>query len=770
MSKKGINIVYLVLYSLLGIAGVMTLLWEKSEVSELSLLGYSWQRIGMAVVAILFIAAILVLTYRWYWASDSRYPQLSRLKSKFLNDSALQRIVFWLVITIDTLVILAILYIFQIPNDGRIPYLRRAFGLILTFEGATLLLASRILGLQFDEIKKGGFRGFVRFAFYEIGFVGVGYLLFFRFADKAIELINPYVKGMIWVLIIVSGMVVYEILFVEAAKKRTHRIWETDWKYYLLYFLIIGIILSLGHVAFGVNDDFYIMQIAAGWIDGIPDPHLVYTNVIIGWGLSSLYQIAPNVQWYVYYLLVTLVFSGLIILNVVLFYARNNKAFAAILFGITFFPFVFRFTYTSISILASLAGFAYLFKIHDQENGKKFARSVLPILLVVFGGLIRLNGMFLAGLLLVPLLGYRVFYRKQTSILYPLILLIVLIGATVCVDRLAYDRVSEWKAYQAYNSQRGKIHGTPRLSLNRVGETFWDEIGWKISGYGMFEGWVFFDTDVFTVDSFEKINKSYPILVNDLNTVTEMFTSALRNYKAEVFLLLFLLSKALIQRGERIGIKLACLSSGFALLVYVILLFFVRAPLFVVEPMIFYIDLVLGVALLQDRKVDGLRLGSAQVSFSVVLMLFLVAQLIVLTETNTANNNDAEGFTRMVSTIEKSLETESAPLVLFEGGDVPVERIPIFTAKNFSFHALPIGWLTQSPPYNHLLSQYGIENPVVDIIDRPDVYLIGTQEGVITNYLKEVKGIDAKSSLVAEIPVALYYFDHIDLVRIESAD
>ncbi len=69
--------------------------------------------------------------------------------------------------------------------------------------------------------------------------------------------------------------------------------------------LVAGILAALTP-RFETNDDVGMNAIVAGrmFIDQ-PDEHVVFSNVLIGCCLKSLYRIAPNVPWYGLYLFVT---------------------------------------------------------------------------------------------------------------------------------------------------------------------------------------------------------------------------------------------------------------------------------------------------------------------------------------------------------------------------------------------------------------------------------------------------------------------------------
>src|ERR1700722_17856110 len=62
--------------------------------------------------------------------------------------------------------------------------------------------------------------------------------------------------------------------------------------------LVLGVVLALTP-RYETNDDAGMNLVAAGrgFVDR-PDEHLLYSNVLIGLALKTLYQVAPSVPWY----------------------------------------------------------------------------------------------------------------------------------------------------------------------------------------------------------------------------------------------------------------------------------------------------------------------------------------------------------------------------------------------------------------------------------------------------------------------------------------
>ena len=119
-------------------------------------------------------------------------------------------------------------------------------------------------------------------------------------------------------------------------------------KDYLFYLLLIVFYLAFfiwGHPAYSANDDFAMMSIAAGFIDGVPDAHLVFSNILIGEILKFFYNNFSGINWYTVYLLLTLSISHFVILRIILKVEKRMINRIAALFVFYCFAFSFFFLF-----------------------------------------------------------------------------------------------------------------------------------------------------------------------------------------------------------------------------------------------------------------------------------------------------------------------------------------------------------------------------------------------------------------------------------------
>jgi hypothetical protein len=79
--------------------------------------------------------------------------------------------------------------------------------------------------------------------------------------------------------------------------------------------LLFGLTYALFSPQFNTQDDVFGMLLTSGHLlVNKPDPHNINSHIALGWLVKSLYELAPNVSWYAWYMIATLyaAFTGLL--------------------------------------------------------------------------------------------------------------------------------------------------------------------------------------------------------------------------------------------------------------------------------------------------------------------------------------------------------------------------------------------------------------------------------------------------------------------------
>jgi len=129
-----------------------------------------------------------------------------------------------------------------------------------------------------------------------------------------------------------------------------------------MFALIVVLIFTVGHPVFGANDDYAMMSIASGLIDGNPDAHLMFTNILIGTVLKFLYSFTTSVDWYGLYLILVLLVSAFALLKILidLFRGTISRPIALLIFFIFMPRLIFSFNFTSVAMIACFTGISLL--------------------------------------------------------------------------------------------------------------------------------------------------------------------------------------------------------------------------------------------------------------------------------------------------------------------------------------------------------------------------------------------------------------------------
>jgi len=779
---------------LVSILCLFQLFLNKSEEKSSLFLGYSWRKIILSLIILLIIFAIFTL----------REKILNKPKNKVLNR-------FWLFFARTSQVpvirslwtiglffifgysLIFLLYIFINPfsNYSQLASKILGFLLFINFFSLTTLLVEADISIFSSSSKKFNLKireriqeiSLINLFFFELIYSQFIFIVFNNVGTKIQSIDrqngNHFLFISLWILIGLSGCVIYTYL-IKIKPDRvniTRAIFRNNRIYYLILVSLVILILLFGHISYGANDDYSMMTIASGQIDGNPDAHLVYTNIIIGELLEILYTPFPSVNWYSIYLISVLFISSFILLRVLLsfFTCYPIKNIVSLVYFVFIPRFFYSFSFTTIAILGCFAGILLLIRTTAYPGGKRqWMEIFLGIFLVFMSGLIRLYAMLYVGLLMTPALLYIIFKLNKKILLYLMLIPLFLAFVSYIIDNQAYITNPEWNQYRTYNLERGMIHGTPKIRDNSSQQQFFDSIGWHQLGLRLFTGWFFIDTQVFSLESLKAINSAYKYSINDVSTVINTYDNLIKNNGSETFVFIAIVSLVFsFSQGGGNKIKKALVF----ILIYLIgiisvLSFVLRMPDYILMPSLLIFTIYI-LAIGNDAIDPDIKTLKRIFPFTFYI-LFLVAVLIfqtfVLINLDQTNLHDQETRTYLIKGVNDKISSTINPLVVFQGGVVPDDWVSPLSGQDIPFDYVPTGWLINSPPYNHMLKKHGIENLINAVYDRPNVYLFGLAENDVIEYLSEVKHIKVKEVEHYEFYISnIHYYSHIDLVRLSAA-
>lgn len=175
-------------------------------------------------------------------------------------------------------------------------------------------------------------------------------------------------------------------------------------------FLFLFIFLNILPTRFEENDDVVMLGIASGYYTGEPSEFLVFSNVLIGHLLSTLYTYWPEWPWYSLYLYS---FHWLALGLFGLFAIKHLKSPLNFLLitGVVFFE-IYSLSYLQFTTTAGMVGLAGALWLWNA-NKNPFWLNLLGIFAVFTCGIIRSKVLYLVTLLSVPILGYQLYQKNH---------------------------------------------------------------------------------------------------------------------------------------------------------------------------------------------------------------------------------------------------------------------------------------------------------------------------------------------------------------------
>ena len=265
----------------------------------------------------------------------------------------------------------------------------------------------------------------------------------------------------------------------------------------LLYFLF-------GQIRHGSLDDYFMSSVLTGAYGSKYDVHMYFINSAYGYFLKPFYCLFPKAGWYFLFELLG-TFLAFTTLSYFVIQRMNNKLGVALstLILATFIPdFYFQLSFTQCATVYTAAGIVS-FSFGISEEKKKFL--ALGGLFLWAGSIMRFEG-FLLGVPIFSLLLAVLFYEKKRI---PLIAIVALCLTFVAIlgfkeyDKSLYSK-GEYKYYADYQPIRAYFGDGAFYDK----ESTYDELeerGMSGLDFNLLKAWVFYDTDVFQIDSLKRI-------------------------------------------------------------------------------------------------------------------------------------------------------------------------------------------------------------------------------------------------------------------------
>lgn len=351
----------------------------------------------------------------------------------------------------------------------------------------------------------------------------------------------------------------------------------------LINLCAIALVFLFCDSKYEVSDDFVMASILSGAYGGGPNPHMIFSNIIMGYILLPFYYLFPKVSWYYVFHIFVIFLSSTTVVYLLFKWLEHTSAKILSVLLIVFFTneayILVQFTKTAI--FAVMAG-ALMF-IWALFHKKGIGKTVWGAALCIVGVWIRFMTIYVAGIFILLVLAYeivkQVMRQKATKefvvwlskilICGGMLILLAYAGRWLSAD--SYSNEEAYSYFKKYNSARSKIVDYAVEDYNIYEEEL-KAIGISENDFYMITTWSFADNEVFSLETMEQIAE---IVRDKAAELRGGLTDILNNIQGREFLKypaciagLILMGLSIFLNHERWWLMLGSLAGSGVLLFY----------------------------------------------------------------------------------------------------------------------------------------------------------------------------------------------------------
>lgn len=552
--------------------------------------------------------------------------------------------------------------------------------------------------------------------------------------------------------------------------------------------LHLAVCLLLLRPGYWINDDLKIIWSVAGYPgQGVANPFMIYSNVLLGIVLAPLYGTTATLNWYVCLLTVANALSIWSILYLIL--SRPGRIDYRILGTVVVLActaiLVLNITYTSSAALAVFAGIGLMVDASDARTSTWKWTALGGIVLVVWGGLMRLQVLLIVLAIVFPATLFRRRSLNWRRLLQNSLLAGLLVASNYAFDRLYVHMHPDWNAYYAYNSVRQKLHDAHRLN-NLHGQI--RRVGWSQNDQELFARWFYPDAARYSLEHISYLVSRTPGMSQDpTGTIVAFARQNLPSEPGVYALIMMAIAAWAFSRPFVRRVTWSMLVTWLAAFVINVLLSFMyKNPDYVVTSTLagsLVFSLILpGVGAPAGEVTSGQqskviqRQRLAQTGSAILLGAASCVILVRLLAASATNEIKQTAYTRILADLnllraEGTIASDS--LIVSPAHGLPYEWSYPFELTRPSPSFLDTGWITFSPEYERVLREYRIDSLPDALLQRDDVYLMTDSNLTIylARYYQEHRGIDVRFQILYVVPdlPQLPGYDRIRLFRVLPA-
>jgi len=532
-------------------------------------------------------------------------------------------------------------------------------------------------------------------------------------------------------------------------------------KPFLSALIINGLLFALAYLVytpfFQTNDDPGMMlEVAGVALSPEPTEYMIFTSVILGKILKSLYSATPSIAWYGYYLVFSLFIGNTALLYVFL---RRNPHFFAIILYVIYFMLIEMFTLISLQFTVTgfacgLGGMALIFLLPNTTNkpftikGLLNLSSVTGAFLLGLALMIRLEAIALSVALFSPIILIELFRQKKLFLhnILQFGFAIAICIPLFIINKSAYS-TPEWKESAEFIPKVGQFvdnHVMHKASEEKRKEAM-EKTGWKPIDNAMLSFWFFMDEEIYSIKNFDA---ALSVLENEMNTdeITKYLEDVVyeqpivnRAMLIVVFFSVFLFfkpeqsdnpSESKILLGLNIALVIGTFIGLYGLL-WAIHYFLKQAPPHVYISSYIFLAILPLLLMTENSSFNPFKGG-----FDVRQVAGGVLGLLTLYNVSTTHqelkgfSNNAKQNSRNLKQIVQAMQPTEDKLFVVWASSFPYENISPFSDLNFmrKLNLFSLGSIQRTPIAKATLDEFGIDNIYTGIAENPNMYLVVRQD------------------------------------------
>ncbi|NLA96555.1 MAG: hypothetical protein GX838_06925, partial [Clostridiaceae bacterium] len=294
------------------------------------------------------------------------------------------------------------------------------------------------------------------------------------------------------------------------------------------------LVLLFCDIKYETNDDPGVAAILSGAYNGKYNPHMLFSNVLLGYVLVFLYSHTSYISWYFVNLMI-MGFASIFTVNYVCL--KKNNRVVGVLFAVLATVFLSddlfilpQFTKAASAIIAA-GGLLLIETLWTQSekvpsdnkpSASKIVSIILAFVLMLSGSLLRFNCVYLVAPFVAMMFLLKVLQQRKDEKIVRKVLpkagfcLLLLLGLFMfeLIGNYINNQIPEYREYYELNRIRASITDTGKAEYKHYEEGF-NSLGLDGLDYIMLESWSFTDNDNYPAQRLEEIGKVYQSVFED---------------------------------------------------------------------------------------------------------------------------------------------------------------------------------------------------------------------------------------------------------------